>query len=110
MRSKLYNAVMEVTDSDHKPVWALLTVDMPVVIQDQKREVCCRVLQQAYAASAPTAEPQVEVSAGDVRLHQVRQIQDQCCQCRWPQYLRQNKCHQCLCCCSRCQRQHPRLC
>ena len=73
MRSKLYNAVMEVTDSDHKPVWALLTVDMPVVIQDRKREVCCRVLQQAYAASAPTAEPRVDVSAGDVRLHQVRQ-------------------------------------
>ncbi len=65
---------MEVTDSDHKPVWALLTVDMPVVIQDRKREVCCRLLQQAYAASAPTAEPRVEVSASDVRLHQVGQV------------------------------------
>ena len=40
---------MEVTDSDHKPVWALLTVDMPVVIQDRKREGCCRLLQQGLA-------------------------------------------------------------
>ena len=51
VRCLQYGAWMDVVDSDHKPVFALLEVNLPVIDQAAKRRVCSQ-LQAEYAASA----------------------------------------------------------
>lgn len=46
VQSHTYDACVDVIDSDHKPVWAVLTVDFPSHIQRRKRAQCLRILQK----------------------------------------------------------------
>ncbi|GMH44412.1 hypothetical protein BSKO_12364 [Bryopsis sp. KO-2023] len=48
-----YNAVMSVTDSDHKPVWSLMKAAFPAFIQDKRRRTCFDVLKKAVWHERP---------------------------------------------------------
>ena len=65
-----YTADTTITDSDHKPVWCRLTVDLPVVIQEQKRRKCSELLQQCFQDSLPE-KPQVTLSTEIVTIQPV---------------------------------------
>ena len=65
-----YTADMTVTDSDHKPVWSRLAVDLPVVIQDKKRRKCSELLQQCFQQT--NSHPaRISVSAETVLIQAV---------------------------------------
>ncbi|KAK9861838.1 hypothetical protein WJX84_010900, partial [Apatococcus fuscideae] len=48
-----YNALFEVVDSDHKPVWALLHADVPVADQSHLRGLASTLLSRGDAALQP---------------------------------------------------------
>ena len=56
-----YDADMTVTDSDHKPVWSVLSVVLPVVIHQKRRRKCAELLQECFHNSLPEP-PQVTLS------------------------------------------------
>ncbi|KAK9805177.1 hypothetical protein WJX72_003678 [[Myrmecia] bisecta] len=72
VKALAYNACLDVTESDHKPVWASLAADMPVTNQDKKRRICSHLLKAVAAKSTP-ATPSVELSASLVTLSQIDQ-------------------------------------
>lgn len=69
--AKMYSACMDVVDSDHKPVCALLNAVLPVLAPAKARRLAARLMRQVFAGSAP-AVPTVIVSPATVKLHQVR--------------------------------------
>ncbi|PNH12727.1 Type II inositol 1,4,5-trisphosphate 5-phosphatase FRA3 [Tetrabaena socialis] len=52
-----YTCVLEVNDSDHKPVYALLQVQLPAYKQDQKRRFCLAAAAAVHASAAPPPPP-----------------------------------------------------
>ncbi|BDA49078.1 probable type I inositol polyphosphate 5-phosphatase 12 [Coccomyxa sp. Obi] len=70
--SKMYSACMDVVDSDHKPVCALLSAVLPVLAPSKARKVAARLIKQVFAASAPAA-PGLTVSPAALKLHQTEQ-------------------------------------
>jgi len=48
-----YDACMDVSDSDHKPVWSLLNVSFPAFIQEKMRNLSFNVLQKDLNESLP---------------------------------------------------------
>ncbi|KXZ53097.1 hypothetical protein GPECTOR_8g88 [Gonium pectorale] len=56
-----YNCVMEVNDSDHKPVYAMLQVQLPAYKQDEKRRhslaAATSVCHPPYSAAPPPLRP-----------------------------------------------------
>ena len=72
MRALHYNACMDVIDSDHKPVWALLALDVPVTDQHKKRRMCSHFLKQSFEQeTAAAGKPALQMSCETVRLSQV---------------------------------------
>lgn len=72
VRPLRYNACMDVLDSDHKPVWALLALDVPVTNQQKKRRMCSHFLKQAFEQeTAAAGKPALQMSCETVRLSQV---------------------------------------
>ena len=69
MRVQAYSACMDVVDSDHKPVWASLTLSLPVMKQDAQRRLVTRLF--ARLAGPPPATPPASLSASKVLLGQV---------------------------------------
>ena len=69
--AKMYSACMDVVDSDHKPVCALLSAVLPVLAPSKARKVAARLIKHVFAASAPAA-PGLSVSPAALKLHQVR--------------------------------------
>ena len=67
-----YSACMDVTDSDHKPVWALLALDVPVTNQEKKRRMCSHILKQTIAQGQAPDRPALQASCYSVQLNQVR--------------------------------------
>ena len=65
-----YAAGMEVNDSDHKPVWARLLVNLPVTMQDKKRRKCSHLLKDCFLHSVPEP-PQVLITPDLITLHPV---------------------------------------
>lgn len=70
VRSGAYNACMDVFDSDHKPVWASLAVDIPIVHHDKCRRLASHVLKAITAKSTPPV-PLVKLSTYSISLRQV---------------------------------------
>ena len=66
-----YNACLDVIDSDHKPVWALLALDVPVTNQEKKRRMCSHILKQAAAQGQSLDRPALQLSCDSVQLNQV---------------------------------------
>lgn len=63
---------MDVIDSDHKPVWATLAVDVPVTDQSKKRRMCSHFLKQSFEQeTAAAGKPALQMSCETVRLSQV---------------------------------------
>ncbi|CAL8463974.1 g3509 [Coccomyxa elongata] len=70
--AKMYSACMDVVDSDHKPVCALLSAVLPVLAPSKARKVAARLIKHVFAASGPAA-PGVSVSPAALKLHQTEQ-------------------------------------
>ncbi|KAK9832480.1 hypothetical protein WJX81_000147 [Elliptochloris bilobata] len=70
-----YDACMDVLGSDHKPVWAVLAVDIPVTQQELRRRLCSELLQRCVAAHVPP-RPRLELSNKTINLRQVRRDRD----------------------------------
>lgn len=72
MRALRYNACKDVLDSDHKPVWAILALDVPVTDQQKKRRMCSHILKHSLAQeTAAAGKPALQMSCETVRLSQV---------------------------------------
>lgn len=71
VRPVAYNACMDVFDSDHKPVWASLAVDIPITHHDKCRRLASHVLKAAASKSTPPV-PLLKLSTNVISLHQVR--------------------------------------
>ena len=69
VRVQAYSACMDVVDSDHKPVWASLTLSLPVMKQDAQRRLVTSLF--ARLAGPPPATPPASLSASKVLLGQV---------------------------------------
>ncbi|KAK9799381.1 hypothetical protein WJX73_007250 [Symbiochloris irregularis] len=72
VRPKDYNACMDVFDSDHKPVWAALAVDIPCIHHDKCRRLASHVLKATAARSTPPV-PLMKLSTDSIILRQVVQ-------------------------------------
>eukprot|EP00803_Ostreobium_quekettii_P004836 evm.model.scf_1267.4 EVM.evm.TU.scf_1267.4 scf_1267:38976-43411(+) len=57
-----YEATLEACESAHKPVWSLLSMDFPVVIQGRKRAMSFDILKQVAAHDVDGASALVEVA------------------------------------------------
>ena len=66
-----YSSCLDVIDSDHKPVWALLALDVPVTNQEKKRRMCSHILKHTAQGQAP-ASPALQLSSDTVSLSQVQ--------------------------------------
>ena len=69
-----YSACVDVIDSDHKPVWALLALDVPVTNQEKKRRMCSHILKQTAAQGRGPDCPALQASCDTVQLNQVHVI------------------------------------
>lgn len=69
-----YSACLDVNDSDHKPVWALLAVDLPVTNQEKKRRMCSHILKQTAAQGQAAERPALQLSCESVQLNKVRSV------------------------------------
>lgn len=67
-----YSACVDVIDSDHKPVWALLALEVPVTNQEKKRRMCSHILKQTAAQGQAPDRPVLQASCDSVQLNQVR--------------------------------------
>ena len=88
VRATRYSACVDVIDSDHKPVWALLALDVPVTNQEKKRRMCSHILKHSSAAERAPDRPTLQLSSDTVQLSQVRP-QNLCmlASCRHLQYI-----------------------
>ena len=50
---EVYNACMDVSDSDHKPVWCLLNVHFPAFIQEKMRDLSFNILRKDMSDTLP---------------------------------------------------------
>ena len=73
VRPNAYNACMDVFDSDHKPVWASLAVDIPMIHHDKYRRLASHVLKAASAKATPPV-PLARISTNSIELRQVRRM------------------------------------
>ena len=71
MKALKYSACVDVIDSDHKPVWALLALEVPVTNQEKKRRMCSHILKQTAAQGQATERPALQASCDSVKLNQV---------------------------------------
>ncbi len=71
VRAIKYSSCLDVIDSDHKPVWALLALDVPVTSQDKKRRMCSHILKHTAAQGQAPASPALQLSSDTVSLSQV---------------------------------------
>ena len=71
MKALRYSACVDVIDSDHKPVWALLALDVPVTNQEKKRRMCSHILKQSAAQGQAPDCPALQLSCDSVQLNQV---------------------------------------
>eukprot|EP00884_Botryococcus_braunii_P008580 jgi/Botrbrau1/17723/Bobra.0166s0145.1 len=62
-----YQAALDVTESDHKPVWATLVVDLLAENLPAQRAATAGLLEETFAQTAPAA-PSVTVSTDQIRL------------------------------------------
>lgn len=69
-----YSACVDVIDSDHKPVWALLALEVPVTNQEKKRRMCSHILKQTANQGQALERPALQVSCDNVQLNQVRLV------------------------------------
>ena len=74
VRAVKYSACVDVIESDHKPVWALLALDVPVTNQEKKRRMCSHILKQAANQGQAPERPALQVSRDSVQLKQVQFI------------------------------------
>ncbi|KAL3132931.1 hypothetical protein ABBQ38_006845 [Trebouxia sp. C0009 RCD-2024] len=65
-----YSACVDVIESDHKPVWALLALDVPVTNQEKKRRMCSHILKRAANQGQAPERPALQVSCDSVQLKQ----------------------------------------
>ncbi len=76
VRASAYDAWMDVCDSDHKPVYALLDADVPWTIQEKKRRLVNRIMKACYGGGADAAaSPQLRLSKSSVRLHAIHKCE-----------------------------------
>lgn len=66
-----YSSCLDVIDSDHKPVWALLALDVPVTNQEKKRRMCSHILKHTAAQGQAPGSPALQLSSDSVSLSQV---------------------------------------
>ena len=78
VKAQKYNSCLDVIDSDHKPVWALLSLDLPVTNQEKKRRMCSHILKQTAAQGQSSERPALKLSCDSVQLNQVRLIMEPC--------------------------------
>ena len=71
VRALKYSACIDVIDSDHKPVWALLALDVPVTNQEKKRRMCSHILKHTAAQGQAPSGPALQLSSDSVKLNQV---------------------------------------
>ena len=71
MKAMRYASCIDVIDSDHKPVWALLALDVPVTDQEKKRRMCSHIMKQHAAQAQPSEQPALQLSSDSVELSQV---------------------------------------
>ncbi len=71
VRAIKYSSCLDVIDSDHKPVWALLALDVPVTNQEKKRRMCSHILKHTAAQGQAPASPALQLSSDTVSLSQV---------------------------------------
>ncbi|KAL4853623.1 Type II inositol polyphosphate 5-phosphatase 15 [Chlorella vulgaris] len=71
VRALEYSCWADVTDSDHKPVYAVLEVNLPITDQAKKRAVCSQLLKECAAAAlrGATARPACTLAPEYVKLH-----------------------------------------
>lgn len=69
-----YSACVDVIDSDHKPVWVLLALDVPVTNQEKKRRMCSHILKQAAAQGQAPDRPALQASCDSIQLNQVQSV------------------------------------
>ena len=74
MKALKYSACVDVIDSDHKPVWALLALDVPVTNQEKKRRMCSHILKQAAAQGQAPDRPGLQASCDSIQLNQVQSV------------------------------------
>ena len=72
VRAIQYSSCLDVIDSDHKPVWALLALDVPVTNQEKKRRMCSHILKHTAAQGQAPASPALQLSSDTVSLSQVQ--------------------------------------
>jgi hypothetical protein len=72
VRAIKYSSCLDVIDSDHKPVWALLALDVPVTNQEKKRRMCSHILKHTAAQGQAPASPALQLSSDTVSLSQVQ--------------------------------------
>lgn len=65
----VYNCWSDVNDSDHKPVYSLLAVDIPVVDFHKKRLTCSQLLEESTSEPAALDHSVVSLSPSSVKLH-----------------------------------------
>ncbi|KAL0054630.1 hypothetical protein WJX82_000216 [Trebouxia sp. C0006] len=70
VRAIKYSSCLDVIDSDHKPVWALLALDVPVTNQEKKRRMCSHILKHTAAQGQAPASPALQLSSDTVSLSQ----------------------------------------
>lgn len=74
MKALKYSACVDVIESDHKPVWALLALDVPVTNQEKKRRMCSHILKRAANQGQAPERPALQVSCDSVQLKQVQLV------------------------------------
>ncbi|CAL5226967.1 g9852 [Coccomyxa viridis] len=72
VEAKTYSACMDVMQSDHKPVCALLNIVLPNLAPPQARRLSSELLGEVFAAVEP-AKPRLSLTPDLLELHQVDQ-------------------------------------
>lgn len=65
---KEYSSWSDVYDSDHKPVYSILDVSLPVTDYDHKRDACSTILQTHFPALSILV-PELSLSPNTIKLH-----------------------------------------
>eukprot|EP01025_Chloroclados_australasicus_P061797 TRINITY_DN811_c0_g1_i1.p1 TRINITY_DN811_c0_g1~~TRINITY_DN811_c0_g1_i1.p1 ORF type:complete len:1282 (-),score=153.48 TRINITY_DN811_c0_g1_i1:358-3852(-) len=68
VRALDYNCCVDVIESDHKPVWATLYAEVPVIQQEVKRRECAKILQRAASTNYKYAN--IECRQNKLQLQQ----------------------------------------
>ena len=71
VRASRYSTCPDVIESDHKPVWAILELDVPVTDQQKKRRMCSHILKAFAAKGQARGRPALHLMPSAVQLKQV---------------------------------------